>query len=140
MEEKCCLENKNIFSRSVLNVLPAIEYSSDCMLLTKIYFINNQVQASALKVAGIFRIFRAESCLTVAQLFNQINKIKVYSNDISAFIIDILLVKDQRSFYETRTLASCINIKVFNQVNRKQLNFLKTFLEYMELYIAAYCR
>ena len=138
MEEKCCLENKNIFSRSVLNVLPAIEYSSDCMLLTKIYFINNQGQASALKVACIFRIFRAESCLTVAQFFNQINKIKVYSNDISAFIIDIPLVKDQRSFYETRTLASCINIKVLNQVNRKQLNFLKTFLEYMELYIAAY--
>ena len=33
---------------------------------------------------------------------------------------------------EIRNLAICINIKAFNQANKKQLNILKTFLEYLE--------
>ena len=36
--------------------------------------------------------------------------------------------------------AICTNIKAFNQINRKLLNILKIFLEYLELYIAAYGR
>ena len=40
------------------------------------------------------------------------------------------LVRYQSNFYEIRSLAIWINIKVFNRVNRKQLNILKTFLEY----------
>ena len=50
----------------------------------------------------------------------------------------ISLVKDQSSFYEIRSVAISIKIKAFNQVNRKQLNILKTFLEYLEFYIVAY--
>ena len=52
----------------------------------------------------------------------------------------IPLVKDQRSFYEIRSLANCINIKAINWFNRKQLNLLKTFLEYLGFYIVAYRR
>ena len=44
----------------------------------------------------------------------------------------IPLVKDQSSFYEIRSLAISIKIKAFNRVNRKQLNIVKTFLEYLE--------
>ena len=29
-------------------------------------------------------------------------------------------------------VAICINIKIFNRVDRKQLNILKTFLEYLD--------
>ena len=43
-------------------------------------------------------------------------------------------------FYVIYSLAICINIKAFNQINRKQLNILKTFLEYLEFYIHAYWR
>ena len=46
-----------------------------------------------------------------------------------------MFVKDQSSFYEFQNLAICINIKAFNLVNGKQLNVLKTFLEYLEFYI-----
>ena len=64
----------------------------------------------------------------------------MYSSDYSALVIGILLplVKGQRSFYEILSLAIYINIKAFNRVNRKQLNVLKTFLEYLESYIVAY--
>ena len=59
------------------------------------------------------------------------------SSHFSAFDIDILYpkVKDQNSFYETLSLAICINIKAFNWINRKQLNVLKIFLEYVEFSI-----
>ena len=64
----------------------------------------------------------------------------MYSGDFSASAIDIRLrlVKDQSSVYESGSLAICINIKTFNRVNRKQLNILNKFLEYLELYIVAY--
>ena len=48
------------------------------------------------------------------------------------------LVKDQSSFDEIRRLAIYTNIKAFNQVNRKQLNIVKTFFGYFEFYIVAY--
>ena len=44
------------------------------------------------------------------------------------------LVKGERTFYEIRSLAICINIQAFNWVNRKELNILKTYLEYLEFY------
>ena len=46
----------------------------------------------------------------------------------------IPLVKDQSSFYEIRRLMA------FSRVNRKQFNVLKTLLEYLENYAAAYWR
>ena len=48
------------------------------------------------------------------------------------------VVKDQRSFYEIRCLAICVNIKTFNRVNREQLNILKALLEYPEFYADVY--
>ena len=62
----------------------------------------------------------------------------MHLSDFSAFVIDILylgmlLVKDQSSFYEIRSLAICINIKTVNWVNRKQLDIAKDFLEYSAL-------
>ena len=60
-----------------------------------------------------------------------------YSSDFSAFVIAILYtvteVKDQNSFYEICSLGLCI-------FNWKQLNILKTFLQYQENYIVAYWR
>ena len=38
-------------------------FHQDC---TKFFFISNQGQASALKVAYIFKVFGAQSCLMVA--------------------------------------------------------------------------
>ena len=35
----------------------------------------------------------------------------MYCPDFSAFVIEMLLVKDQSSFYEIRSLAICTNIK-----------------------------
>ena len=40
----------------------------------------------------------------------------------------------------TMIAAFCMNIKVFNWINRKQFNILKTFLEHLEFYIVAYWR
>ena len=40
-----------------------------------LFFIRNQGHAQALKVTCIFKIFWAQSCLTVAQQFDQIKKI-----------------------------------------------------------------
>ena len=50
--------------------------------------------AQTLKVVCIFKIFRAQSYLTVAQLFDQMN-----FTCISVFVIDIVypVVKDQSS-------------------------------------------
>ena len=39
------------------------------------FFINNYGQTLALKVAYIFKIFKAQSCLMVALQFDQINKL-----------------------------------------------------------------
>ena len=47
----------------------------------------------------------------------------------------IPVVGYQSSFYETLRIGICMNIKAFNQINRKQLNILKTYLEF---YIVAY--
>ena len=58
------------------------------------------------------------------------------SSDFSEFVNDI--VKDQDSFYEICILATLRNIKAFNRVNRKQLQILKIFLEYLEFYIIAF--
>ena len=52
----------------------------------------------------------------------------------------LLLLKDQSSFYEIRSLAIYINIKVFNRVNRKQFNILKSLSEYLENYVVTYWR
>ena len=49
-----------------------------------------------------------------------------------------LLVQDQSSFYEIRSLGMCLSIKVFNRLNRKRLNILKIFLEYLQFYIVVY--
>ena len=47
----------------------------------------------------------------------------------------IPLFKDQSSFHEIRSLAICIN-----WVNRKQLNILQIFVEYLKNCIVAYWR
>ena len=52
----------------------------------------------------------------------------------------ILLAEDQNSFYETRSLAVRTTNMAFNQFNGKQLHILKTFLDYLELYIVVYWR
>ena len=46
--------------------------SSAFIFLTIIFFLSNQDQTLALKVAYIFKVFRAQSCLMVAQQFDQI--------------------------------------------------------------------
>ena len=50
----------------------------------------------------------------------------------------IPLSKGQSSLYEICTLAIYINTKAFYRVNRKQLNILKAFSEYLEFYIVIY--
>ena len=59
----------------------------------------------------------------------------MYSSDFLAFVIDIMFTVSQRSkqFYEIRSQVICINMKVFNRVNRKQFKILKTLLEYLEI-------
>ena len=47
----------------------------------------------------------------------------------------IPLVKNQSSFYETRSLTVCIKIKTFDWVNWKQLNILIKFSGYLEFYV-----
>ena len=86
--------------------------------------------------------FQAQSCLTVSQYFVKLLSVnKQNFNCIpvifkwSSLIYCIPLVQDQSSFYEIRSLIICINIKAFNRVNKKQLNILKTSLEYLRNYI-----
>ena len=95
------------------------------------FFISNYRQGPSLKIACIFKIFRAQGWQN-----KQISVIFQHSS----LTYCIPLVKDQSSFYEILSTAICINLKAFDWVNRKQLNILKTFSEYLEFYIAAYWR
>ena len=65
----------------------------------------------------------------------------MYFSDFPAFALTYCtpLVKNQGSFYEIRSLVFFINTRAFNCVNRKQLNVLKTFLEYLEKDLLEYC-
>ena len=135
----------SLISNLVCTVLPLIMklgFIIDIGLYVDIpihFFINSQDQASALKVNCVFQIFRSRSCSDGFGPNRQILSGFIYSSDFSAFVMTycILLVKDRNSFYEICSLAICINIKVFNWVNRKQLNILKTCSEYWEFYIVA---
>ena len=66
----------------------------------------------------------------------------MYSSDFSASSLKyyIPLDKDQNSFYKIRSLAfvAYTTNKAFTQVNRKQMNILETFLEYLDFDIVAY--
>ena len=48
-------------------------HSSSTLQIINTLFINNEDRAPSLKVDFIFKIFRAESSLTVDQKFEQIN-------------------------------------------------------------------
>ena len=52
------------------------------------FYISNYSQAPAFRVVCIFKVLRADICLTAALWFHQINE--VYYGGFSAFIIDIL--------------------------------------------------
>ena len=70
------------------------------------------------QICFIFKIFRVQSCLMGA--YSSLTK---YTNFkcipvICHSSLTLPLVKDQSSFYEIRSLAICINIKVLNRVNR----------------------
>ena len=74
--------------------------SSAFIFLTLIFFLSNQDQASALKVAYIFKVFRAQSCLMVAQQFDQITYVYDECNNFqdSKFIFmisDFKILKSQ---------------------------------------------
>ena len=73
------------------------------------------------------------SCLLVLPNKEILSAFLRFQHSLLTYFIP--LVKDQSSFYEIRSLAICINIKVFNWVNRKQLNILKTFSKYLEFYM-----
>ena len=81
------------------------------------YFISNQGKVPAFKIACIFKIFRAQSCLTETN-FKCIPVIFRHSS------LTYSIRQNQSSFYEIRSLAIYINIK---RVNRKRLNFKRTF-------------
>ena len=83
-------------------------------------------------------------CLVVWPSKEILSVFQWFAIDILYFIFHlsliycIPLVKNQITSYEIWSLAICINIKAFSWVNRKQLNILKTFLEYLGFYIFAY--
>ena len=134
----------SLISNLVCTVLPLIMklgFIIDIGLYVDIpihFFINSQDQASALKVNCVFQIFRSRSHSNGFGPNRQILSgfIPVIFQH-SSLTYCILLVKDQSSFCEICSLAICMNIKVFNWVYRKQLNILKTCLEYGEFYIVA---
>ena len=90
----------------------------------------------------MFLVFSRFSRLKVAQRLLSLTKnkqIEAYSSDLSAFAIDILYTVSQRSkrkLAKIRSLAICKELRYLNRVNKKQLNILKKFLEYLEFYIA----
>ena len=49
-----------------------------------------------------------------------------------------VFIKTEPSYPELNSRAICINVKTLNGVNRKQLDILQTFLEYLEFYIVAF--
>ena len=80
--------------------------SSAFIFLTLIFFLSNQDQASALKVAYIFKVFRAQSCLMVAQQFDQFTYVcDEYSN-----------------FQGSKSIFMISDFKIFPIMLLKQLN------------------
>ena len=65
--------------------------------ITPIFFVSNQSQASALKVAYIFKVFGAQSCLMVAQQFNQITYVYKECNNFQDSKL-IFMIGDFRIF------------------------------------------
>ena len=124
-ESRCFYGHKNSWKRK--------EYT---------FFISSWGQVLALKGACILKIFRAQIALRLLTGLTKSTNFKyipvIFKHSWLSYCI--LLVKDQSSFYEIRSLAIRINIKAFNRVNRKQLNILETFLEYPEFYVVTYWR
>ena len=71
--------------------------SSDFIFLTLIVFLSNQDQASALKIACIFRVFGAQSCSMVAQQFDQITYVYEECNTFQDSKL-ILMISDFKIF------------------------------------------
>ena len=71
------------------------------------FFISNWDQTSALKVAYIFKVFRAQSCLMVAQQFDHA----------------IYVCEEQNNFQNSRSIYLIKNFKVFQIMLLRQLNF-----------------
>ena len=80
--------------------------SSAFIFLTLIFFLSNQDQASALKVAYIFKVFRAQSCLMVAQQFDQITYVYNECNN----------------FQDSKLIFRINDFKIFPIMLLKQLN------------------
>ena len=77
------------------------------------------------RIVGIIQFRSSFKCISV-----------IFHHSPSTYCIP--LDEDKGSLYEICSLAICIKIKAFHWVNGKQLSFLKTCLEYLVFYIAAY--
>ena len=71
------------------------------------FFISNQGQASALKVSYIFKIFGTQSCLMVAQQFDQVTYV----------------FEEYNNFQDSKSVFTTSDFKFFPIMLLRQLNF-----------------
>ena len=84
--------------------------SSAFIFLTLIFFLSNQDQASALKVAYIFKVFRAQSCLMVAQQFDQITYVYEECNNFQDSKLIFMISDFHNHAFETAELTVILRL------------------------------
>ena len=75
--------------------------------VTLAFFISNQGQASALKVSYIFKVFGTQSCLMVAQQFDQVTYV----------------CEEYNNFQDSKSVFMTSDFKFFPIMLLRQLNF-----------------
>ena len=83
-----------------------------------LFFISNQGQASAIKIAYIFKVFGAESCLMVASQFDQVTYV----------------CQECNNFHDSRSIFLKSDFKIFLIMLSRQLNF-SVFLGQLLFYV-----
>ena len=138
----CTASGKNYWVTQNFRVLFDKKAKSNLKLLKdKIHFFYKQLGSRPSRQSCLyFQDFQGSMLLNDCLVVWPNKQILSIFQWFLTFVILYTIVKDQKTFYEIHSLTICINIKAFNRVNRKQLNILKTFLEYLEFYIVAYWR
>ena len=96
-------ENGKSFCRKNTNI-------ENATIMTLHFFINNQGQSSSLKVAYTFKVFGAQSCLMVAQQFDQVTNVCEKYNQ-------------KYNFQDSKLICISNDFKISLKMLLKQLSF-----------------
>ena len=110
MDHGCCKLPVALLGSSIFVVLKNFNCNilkNEWFTLHLVFFISNYGQASALKVAYIFKVFRAQSCLILGYWFDQVT----------------FVCKECNNLQDSKSILMIIDFKIFPIMFLGQLNF-----------------